>query len=428
MKNLKRYILAGLCGLGVVLMLGFGINAMDVKADPFVSVRRNYTDESRNKALTTLIQDYYNAYDEGNLLALNKVAYPFSDSEISYIELMSKNIDSREIREIYSKKGIDKGSYFVSVVNDINFSGMEKSAPGLDFFYVETDEEDGSLYINNLYSTYNLNNSENQTDPYITSLITEFEQQPDVIRLQARVQSEFNESMEKDETLKTFFDETLQTEVSEWASTYHQKVLDQKAEEERKAKEEAEAKAAAEEAAKKEAEEKAAAEQAAAQQAAEQAAAQQAAEQAAAQQAAAQQAAQQTAQQNASSGTIVNFKTINVRAAADTASQNIARLECGTVLNKIRDEANGEWTVINLNSREGFIRSEFVTSITNNAARDVTLTRTVNVRDEMSENGQKVAVAQSGTAVKVECDYANGWSRVSYGNNIRGYAKTEYLG
>ncbi|MBQ6259074.1 MAG: SH3 domain-containing protein, partial [Lachnospiraceae bacterium] len=124
----------------------------------------------------------------------------------------------------------------------------------------------------------------------------------------------------------------------------------------------------------------------------------------------------------------VNFKTINVRAAADTASQNIARLECGTVLNKIRDEANGEWTVINLNGREGFIRSEFVTSITNNAARDVTLTRTVNVRDEMSENGQKVAVAQSGTAVKVECDYANGWSRVSYGNNIKGYAKTEYLG
>ena len=334
---------------------------------------------------------------------------------------MSKNIDSREIREIYSKKGIDKGSYFVSVVNDINFSGMEKSAPGLDFFYVETDEEDGSLYINNLYSTYNLNNSENQTDPYITSLISEFEQQPDVIRLQARLQSEFNDSMEKDETLKTFFDETLQAEVSEWASTYHQKVLDQKAEEERKAKEEAEAKAAAEEAAKKEAEEKAAAEQAAAQQAAEQAA-QQAAEQAA------QQAAQQTAQQNASSGTLVNFKTINVRAAADTASQNIARLECGTVLNKIRDEANGEWTVINLNGREGFIRSEFVTSITNSTARDVTLTRTVNVRDEMSENGQKVAVAQSGTAVKVECDYANGWSRVSYGNNIKGYAKTEYLG
>ena len=423
MKNIKRYILAACCGLGIVFMLGFGINAMDVKADPFVSVRRNYTNESRNTALNTLIQDYYDAYDEGNLLALNKVAYPFSDSEISYIELMSKNIDSREIREIYSKKGIDKGSYFVSVVNDINFSGMDKSTPGLDFFYVETDEEDGSLYINNLYSTYNLNNSENQVDPYVTSLIEEFEQQPDVLRLQARVQAEFNDAMENDQALKTFFDETLQTEVSDWAKAYHQKTLDQKAEEERKAKEEAEAKKAAEEAEKKAAEEKAKAdaEAQAAAQAAEQAAAQQAAQQAA------EQAAAQAAQQNASSGSLVNFKTINVRAAADTASQNIGRLECGTVLTKIRDEGNGEWTVISLNGREGFIRSEFVTTISNQTPRDITLTRTVNIRDEMSENGQKVAVAQTGTAVKVECDYANGWSRVSYGN-IKGYAKTEYLG
>lgn len=428
MKNLKRYMLAGLCGLGIVFMFGFGINAMEVKADPAASIRRSYTNESRNTALNKLIQDYYDAYDEGNLLALNKVAYPFSDSEISYIELMSKNIDSREIREIYSKKGAEKGSYFVSVVNDINFSGMEKSAPGLDFFYVQTDE-DGSLYINNLYSTYNLNNSENPVDPELTSLIGQFEQQADVLQLQARVQTEFNEAMEGDAILKNFFDETLQSEVSEWATAYHQKVLDKKAEEEKKAKEEAEAKAAAEEAARKEAEEKAAAEQAAAQQAAEQAAAQQAAQQAAAQQAAAQQAAEQAAaQQNASSGSIVNFKTINVRAAADAASQNIARLECGTVLTKIRDEANGEWTVISLNGREGFIKTEFVTTISNQTPRDITLTRTVNVRDEMSENGQKVAVAQMGTAVKVECDYANGWSRVSYGNNIRGYAKTEYLG
>ncbi|MBQ3903145.1 MAG: SH3 domain-containing protein [Lachnospiraceae bacterium] len=420
MKNLKRYILAALCGLGIVLMLGFGINAMDVKADPFVSVKRNYTNESRNTSLKGLIQAYYDAYDEGNLLALNKVAYPFSDSEISYIELMSKKIDSRSIREIYSKKGIDKGTYFVSVVNDINFAGMDKSAPGLDFFYVETDE-DGNLYINNLYSTYNLNNSENPTDPYITSIITEFEQQGDVLQLQAKVQAEFNDTMEKNPDLSTFFNETLQSEVSEWATAYHQKTLDKKAEEEQKAKAEAEAQKAAEEAAKAEAEAKAKAE-AEAQAAADKAAQEAAAQQAAAQQAAAQQAA---AQQAASTGTLVNSKTINVRAAADASSQNIGRLECGTVISKKRDE--GEWTVIDYNGRDGFIKTEFVTSISNSTPRDVTLTKTVNVRDEMSENGQKVAVAQMGTAVKIECDYANGWSRVSFGTT-KGFAKTEYIG
>ena len=420
MKNLKRYILAALCGLGIVFMLGFGINAMDVKADPFASVKKNYTNESKNTALKDLIQAYYDDYDEGNLLALNKVAYPFSDSEISYIELMSKNIDSRSIREIYSKNGIDKGSYFVSVVNDINFAGMDKSAPGLDFFYVETDE-DGNLYINNLYCTYNLNNSENALDPYVTSLISEFEQQTDVLKLQARVQSEFNDTMEQNADLSNFFDNTLQSEVSEWAAAYHQKTLEQKAEEERKAKEEADAKKAEEEAAKAEAEAKAKAE-ADAKAAADQAAAEKAAQEAAAQQAAAQQAA---AQQAASSGSLVNSRTINVRAAADANSQNIGRLECGTVINKKR--AEGDWTVIDYNGRDGFIKTEFVTSISNSTPRDVTLTKTVNVRDEMSENGQKVAVAQMGTALKVECEYANGWCRVSFGNT-NGFAKTEYIG
>ncbi len=95
------------------------------------------------------------------------------------------------------------------------------------------------------------------------------------------------------------------------------------------------------------------------------------------------------------------------------------------MISKKRDE--GEWTVIDYNGRDGFIKTEFVTSISNSTPRDVTLTKTVNVRDEMSENGQKVAVAQMGTAVKIECDYANGWSRVSFGTT-KGFAKTEYIG
>ena len=52
-----------------------------------------------------------------------------------------------------------KRQYLVSVSMEIKFTGVDTTAPGLDFFYVRTND-DGTLYIDNLYSQYNLANQE----------------------------------------------------------------------------------------------------------------------------------------------------------------------------------------------------------------------------------------------------------------------------
>ena len=71
---------------------------------------------------------------------------------------------------------------------------MDTTAPGLDFFYVRTND-DGTLYIDNLYSQYNLANQENALDTSVQSLIGQFESESDVVELQSEVQTRYDEAL-----------------------------------------------------------------------------------------------------------------------------------------------------------------------------------------------------------------------------------------
>ena len=78
---------------------------------------------------------------------------------------------------------------------EIKFTGVDTTAPGLDFFYVRTND-DGTLYIDNLYSQYNLANQENALDTSVQSLIGQFESESDVVELRAR-QTRYDEALQR---------------------------------------------------------------------------------------------------------------------------------------------------------------------------------------------------------------------------------------
>ena len=56
----------------------------------------------------------------------------------------------------------------------------------------------------------------------------------------------------------------------------------------------------------------------------------------------------------------------------------------------------------------------------------ITLSDTVNVRKSMSEDSEKVATAFAGEQVTVILSYAEGWTKVTYGDKT-GFIKTEVL-
>ena len=398
-KN-KRYIGAAGVFVLMICILAVGTDGSASSKNPMAGAYQSY-EENEDQKLLDLITNYYNAYAAGDVETLQKYATPVSASEQSYIQNYSQFIEKYQNIKLYTKRGIDENAYLVSAYLQIKFNDIDTPVAGLDFFYVETDEN-GNLYINNTYGLYNQNAGEYQMDSSITALIAAFEQQDDVLALQAQVQQECNEAMLADEKLSTFVNSTLQQSITKWATDYKAQVAAEEA-----AKQEAEQKAAEE--AKKAEEEKAAAE--------------------------AQAAADAQEAANAKQGTI-NASDIHVRDAASSDGNSLGKVNKGDVVTVYSVE-NG-WAKIDFNGTKAYVSADFVdvsdasafttTTTTDNASTgtDVVLSDTVNVRANPDSSSQKVAMAYKGDTITVLEDAGNGWSKVSYKGQA-GYCKTEYL-
>ena len=402
-----RYFAAG--ALVVVLVIVLAMCAKPKGSDSDVVVNATESTQATEEAyqvdanenINTLITQYYTAYAAGDITTLSSIATPISANEQSYIGLFSQYVDEYQNIKCYTKTGLDANSYLVSVSMEIKFTGVDTTAPGLDFFYVRTND-DGSLYIDNLYSQYNLANQENALDTSIQNLIGQFESESDVMALQSEVQTRYDEALAADENLTNMIQTTIPAAIKDWVS------------------------------------------QMAAQAATEQTEAAEATEQPETEQ------PQETEQQEEiiqQTDTLATKDRVNVRAAADVESEKLGTLDQGTVVT--RTAIAGDWSVIDYNGTAGYVKNEFLTydlpdttadsnsdssadnSDSTNAASIaegtvIMLQNTTNIRSGMSEDSSKVGTAYAGEKVTVVMSYAEGWTKVKW-NGETGYIKTSLL-
>ena len=218
LKKNARYFGAAAVFVAMVLILARCTDGTTSDKDPMAGAYQQYA-ESDNQEVNDLITKYYEYYAAGDTDSLKQIATPISDAEVSYIQFYSQYIEKYQNLKVYTKRGLDKDSYLCSVYLQIKFANIDTPVAGLDFFYVQT-KDDGSLYINNVYGSFNQSNGEFDMDTDIASLIATFEQQSDVLALQAEVQQECNEAMLADENLNTFVNTTLQDAIKQWAADY----------------------------------------------------------------------------------------------------------------------------------------------------------------------------------------------------------------
>ena len=172
-----------------------------------------YTDDKKDE-ITQLLQNYYTAYVSADLDTLANIAYPMTDNEKSYIGVVSQYYETVSDITVYSKAGLENGSYFVSVENNIKFYGVDTVAPTLDFFYIATDD-----YINNVYSNFNRTYAEEELDSGIVSLISKYTSDSDFANLQESVQSKYDEAVNSDANLKEMLETTLTGAIKQWYTT-----------------------------------------------------------------------------------------------------------------------------------------------------------------------------------------------------------------
>ena len=179
-KENKRYLMVAVLFVCFTVMMVFFTgeafnadriaqsNSKPISGDKYVPDAEFEVDAYED--VNSLITEYFEAYIAADVEALAQMAIPMSEMEKSYITTMSPFYEEYQNITCYTKQGLSKDSYIVSVCFDIKFADIEETAPSMVLFYVQTDKE-GSLYINNLYSDFNMMYAEKQLDKDVYTAI-----------------------------------------------------------------------------------------------------------------------------------------------------------------------------------------------------------------------------------------------------------------
>ncbi len=189
----------------------------DTKADD--SQNEQAVEVNAYPQINALFEEYYKYYAKGDTKSIEKIAFPISDTEKSYIKCFSKCIESYEDINCYTKEGIAEGEYAVIAVTQMKFPDIASTAPEMASFYIRKDGK-GNFYIDNAYSSFNQDNKENTMDVQINTLLTEFGEDEEIIAIQKDVWKELDKAVEKDEDLNTMVYTTMPNTLAEWVASF----------------------------------------------------------------------------------------------------------------------------------------------------------------------------------------------------------------
>lgn len=149
-------------------------------------------EENAYPEVNAFIEKYYSAMAEGDLDALTVMNNYIDDTERIRIEENSKYIDSYKNLDVYTKIGPVENSYLAYVYSELKFSDYETLVPGMQAYYLCTDET-GNLYVN-----------DGEESTTVTSYIRKVSLQDDVVDLNNKVAVAYNDMLAEDEDLSAF--------------------------------------------------------------------------------------------------------------------------------------------------------------------------------------------------------------------------------
>lgn len=166
-------------------------------ATPEVALEENaYTD------VNDFIGDYYSAMAEGDIDHILQMNNYIPDIEKITIEENSKYIEEYKDIDVYTKAGPVEGSYIAYVYSETKFKDYETVVPGMQAFYLCTDDNN-ELYIN-----------DGDESTAVTSYIREVSLQDDVVDLNNKVAVAYNDMLAEDEDLSAFLVDLTETIVA----------------------------------------------------------------------------------------------------------------------------------------------------------------------------------------------------------------------
>jgi len=135
----------------------------------------------------------------------------------------------------------------------------------------------------------------------------------------------------------------------------------------------------------------------------------------------------------ATTETVKATTTVNVRSSDSETADKLGKVSTGTTLTRLEDRVNG-WSKVIYEGKEGYIKSEFLEVVsteteggeTTTGATYVTVKENVNIREEASQDADRVALAYAGTKLELVEKMSNGWTKIKYNGEIA-YVKSEFV-
>lgn len=321
--------------------------------------------------LYTLIATYYNAYATGDVETIKGISSYMEDTEEIRIPEMAKYVDTYPLIEIYTKPGPREHSFLAYVYFHMTVTGFEEEVPGMDTFYVCTDEG-GNLYLN--------------TDEVVpdTELeyIREVSLQDDVVELHNQTTVECNAILLNNADLFYYVQEL----VADVKKTTGEKLAAQNSGGEEVPQEGGEESSEGGE----------------------------------------EPQPVEPVVIKPTSGTATT--TVNVRASDSEKAQKLGKVSGGTEVQIVEQQVNG-WTHIMYEGKDGYIKSQYLrvaeTADASQVIGQVTATTNINVRMAPSQDSAKLGILTGGDTVDL-LEKVDGWCKIIYSGQI-GYVKEDYV-
>lgn len=352
--------------------------------------------------INELFDTYYNAMLEGDTDTMDKLVDHLDATEILKAQETSKYIESYPTLEVYTKKGPKEGTYIAYVYSEVKFYDYERPIPGMQAYYVCTDEN-GDYYLN----------EDGEEDENVINYIRELSLQEDVIDLSNKAAVSYNDMLAEDERLADFIldlNSEIDKNVGEALA---------RAEGSNTSPEEGEP-SEVEDTPETETEQ------------------------------------EEETSQDGPVTVVTKVKAtdvVNIRTSDSETADKLGKAAVGDEFTLLEERGNG-WSKIRYEGRDAFIKSEFLepseteqanagesaqeteTTTTQTTQADnsdsgtvtgkVTVKDNVRIRASASESGEKLGTAYVGEQLDLIMKQADGWTKIKY-NGRTAYVKSDYV-
>lgn len=375
-------------------------------------------EENAYPEVNALVEKYYKASAEGDADTLSQIYRGLDETEILKSVAASEYIEKFDNITVYTKPGPVEGSYAAYVYNEVKLYDYDGYLPGLETLYICTDEN-GELYFNG-----------DIADANEIDYLKQINVQADVIDLNNKVASSYNEMVSADEKLAEILTKmraALQVSVGEALATSEGTSTEE---------EDGSAEASEEESTEPEV-------------------------------------------KTVTTRTIKATDVINIRSSDSETADVLDKTEKGQEFKELEALANG-WSKIEYKGKTAYVKTEFFDVVStetvevDNTEDDSTqeastessaassassteassaastasstassaasssskvssaktgkmiVSESVKFRKEASTESEALATIYAGSTVNVVEQYANGWAKIEY-NKKTGYIKSEFL-